>query len=228
VAGRRGDPREGVAGVGRRSIRAPRLSWNTLTAATSTPAGFATVQVIGRLRGAAGSLSSALTRTARGLAYAGRSASVPPAEPKGLSVDNVIAGIAAGIALVALVVSIVVARRQTAIQERVAAIEEARRAEEVAARGRAWVTARLHRGFEKLILRNEGPALARGVNLEVEEGPQVPPIFGLEALPVDLQPGQTMSFQTPVAYEDATMLRVTVRWTDEAGDHEEPFTLQTR
>lgn len=53
----------------------------------------------------------------------------------------IVAGVSAAIALVALVVSILVARRQTAIQERVAAIEEARRAEEVEARTRARVTA---------------------------------------------------------------------------------------
>jgi hypothetical protein len=143
-------------------------------------------------------------------------------------VDNVIAGIAAGIALLALVVSIVVARRQIAIQERVAAIEEARRAEEIEAKGRARVTASLRIEWEQLILRNEGPALARGVMLEVEDGPEVPPVFGTEELPVDLQPGQAMAFQTNVSYYSARMMRVTVRWADEAGDHEEPFTLQTR
>jgi hypothetical protein len=111
-------------------------------------------------------------------------------------VEVVVAAISAGIALVALVVSILVARRQTTIQERVAAIEEARRDEEVEARTRAHVTASIAhaRGTEGvvrsgvrsgeglveaapgpmvvwLVLRNEGPALARDVEL-VEEGTQ--------------------------------------------------------
>jgi hypothetical protein len=142
-------------------------------------------------------------------------------------VEVVVAAISAGIALAALVVSIVVARRQTAIQERLAAIEEARRAEEIKAGGQAQVMASLHRGLERLTLRNEGPALARGVDLEVEEGPGVPPVFGIERLPVDLQPGQQMTFEVPAQDHKAPVMRVKVRWTDEAGDHEEPFTLQT-
>jgi hypothetical protein len=147
-------------------------------------------------------------------------------------VGNVIAGIAAGIALAALLVSIVVARRQTAIQERVAAIEEARRAEEVEARAQARVTASVVPGGPRtqLILHNEGPALARGVGLDVAslDGNPAPPILGIEeASPADLQPGQQMTFPVPVSYGDAAVVRVTVRWTDEAGGHEEPFTLQT-
>jgi hypothetical protein len=142
-------------------------------------------------------------------------------------VEVVVAAISAVIALAALAVSIVVARRQTAIQERLAAIEEARRAEELEARGRASVTASLHRGLDELTLRNEGPALARGVGLEVEEGPHLPPVYGIERLPVDLQPGQRMTFHVPGQQYEAPVIRVTVRWTDAAGDHEEPFTLQT-
>jgi Flp pilus assembly protein TadB len=142
------------------------------------------------------------------------------------------AAISAVISIVALVVSWRVARRQTAIQERVAAIEEARRAEEVEARARARVTASLmheqrdpRRRVTRLVLHNEGPALARGVEVELEEGQQIPGIIGIEALPVDLQPGQRMPFIVSVGLADAMTFRVTVRWTDEAGGHEEPFTL---
>jgi hypothetical protein len=148
-------------------------------------------------------------------------------------VEVVVAGISALIALVALVVSVVVARRQTAIQERVAAIEEARRAEEVAARTRAQVTARISRGDPdpELVLRNEGPALARGVEALVgcfSWGPSSPPVIGLDVLPVDFQPGQDMRFPIPVALGDSVMLRVLVRWTDGAGEHEQPFALKTQ
>jgi hypothetical protein len=158
-------------------------------------------------------------------------------------VDVVVAAVSASIALAALVVSILVARRQTAIQERVAAIEEARRAEEVDARRRARVTASIAvSGAAEpvmgtvtapvvswhvwLVLRNDGPALARGVEL-VDEGPQAPRVMGLDLLPVDLQPAQQMVFPIPVGHADDPIVRVRVRWTDEAGKHEEPYTLQT-
>jgi hypothetical protein len=159
-------------------------------------------------------------------------------------VDTVIDLITVGIALVALAVSIRADRRQTGIQARLAAIEEARRAEEVDARTRARVTAsivRPARGEVRpatvtevvgppptwLVVHNEGPALARGVQLEVEQGPQIPTIIGLENLPVDLQPGQPMAFQVVVGLVGAATMRVTVHWTDGAGDHEAPFTFQT-
>jgi hypothetical protein len=77
-----------------------------------------------------------------------------------------------------------------------------------------------------IALRNEGPALARGFQLDPEQGLQRPEVLGLEVLPVDLQPGQTMTFQVAMALGDGRTLRVTVRWADEAGDHEEPFTLK--
>lgn len=161
--------------------------------------------------------------------------------------ETEVAAIAAAIAFAALVVSIVVAIKQariateqTAIQKRLAAVEEARRAEEVEARTRARVTVTIVRVDDRpavsvisypsppgwLILYNEGPVLARSVELVPEQGPGVPPIVGIEALPVDLQPGQQMTFQVPVTPETAAMLRVTVRWADGAGGHVEPFTLQ--
>lgn len=145
-----------------------------------------------------------------------------------MSVDNIIAGISAGIALAALVVSFVVARQQTAIQERLAAIEEARRAEELDARTVAQVTASMGRPLDPhLILRNHGPAVARGVELEVQQGPRIPQVQGLtEALPADLQSDQELAFHVPVDLAIARVFRVTVRWTDGAGDHEELFVLQ--
>jgi hypothetical protein len=147
------------------------------------------------------------------------------------------------IALLALAVSIVVAvwqartareqtaiaREQTAIQERVAAIETARRTEEVESRDRARVTASFQpRGPDsQLVVHNEGPAIGRDVEVEVEEGPGVPPVFSLEGLPNDLQPGQPMTFQVPVSMGEAAPLRVTVRWNDGAGGHEQAYTFQT-
>jgi hypothetical protein len=170
-------------------------------------------------------------------------------EPRGVRVDVIVAAVSAAIALAALVVSIVVAVKQakiaveqTAIQERLAGVEVARRAEEVEARGRARVTASVARSGRTepiigtgtaaivswqvwLVLRNDGPAPARGVEL-MDEGPQAPRVMGLEILPVDLQPAQQMVFAIPVGLADPPVVRVRVRWTDEAGEHEEPYTLQ--
>jgi hypothetical protein len=144
-------------------------------------------------------------------------------------VEVVVNAITAAIALVALVVSFRVARRQTAIQERLTAIEETRRAEEVEARRLAQVTASFQpRGPDsQLVVHNQGPATARDVEVEVEEGPGVPPVFSLEGLPNDLQPDQPMTFQVPVSMGEAAPLRVTVRWHDGAGGHEQAYTFQT-
>jgi hypothetical protein len=159
--------------------------------------------------------------------------------------EVVVSAISAGIALAALVVSIVVAKRQTATQERLAAIEEARRAEEVESRGRAHVLVSVTRPEPAeavtstvaitapvswhvwLVLRNDGPALARRVEV-TDEGPQAPRVMGLDILPADLQPAQPMVFPIPVTHSDHPVVRIRVRWTDEAGDHEEPYTLQVK
>jgi hypothetical protein len=76
-----------------------------------------------------------------------------------------------------------------------------------------------------LVLHNDGPAVARGVGL-TDEGPKTPRVMGREILPVDLQPAQSMVFPITVAHSDDPVVRVLVRWTDDAGDHEEPYTLQ--
>jgi hypothetical protein len=160
-------------------------------------------------------------------------------------VEAVIAGVSAAIAFFALLVSMRVASRQTAIQAhmaaiqaRLAAIEEARRAEEVEARGRARVTADLrheqpdHRGTDTwLVLQNDGPAVARDVGVTVDQGPQVPVVYELET--IELQPGQSRPFRVAVTHRDAPtvlrgagLLKVLVRWTDKAGTHEKLYTLQ--
>jgi hypothetical protein len=52
------------------------------------------------------------------------------------------------------------------------------------------------------VLRNEGPPIAYTVKAKGDEGPKVPTVNGLEALPVDLQPGQEMKFQVAAAIGD--------------------------
>jgi hypothetical protein len=168
-------------------------------------------------------------------------------------VEVAVQAVTAAIALAALVVSILVARRQTriqeqqvsiqeqqakiqtqqtGIQERLAAVEEARRTDELAARERARVTAdvrpeeRDSRGRSlRLVLHNEGPAVARNANVEVEDSPKTPGLIGLEVLPADLQPGQVMKFIVTMGLGDQPALQVIVRWADAAGDHEAPYML---
>jgi hypothetical protein len=155
-------------------------------------------------------------------------------------VDTTIAAISAALSLAAIVVSIVVARRQTAIarqqtaiQARLAAIEEARRTEEVEARGRAWVTASFqpNPGQEaSFVLVNEGPAVARWVTVQVDgiDKDVLPTILGLyDVLPLTLQPGQRMPFVAASHFQQAEAIRATIRWKDDAGQHEESFILRT-
>jgi hypothetical protein len=81
------------------------------------------------------------------------------------------------------------------------------------------------------MLVNGGPAIARSVTIDPSsaiEGKQLPFISGLDRLPVDLQPGQTMVFDITVAMDDAGLIKAVVRWVDDAGSQEAPYTLETR
>jgi len=156
----------------------------------------------------------------------------------------VVAAISAALSLTALVVSVILAwrqtdlqalsvilgRRQTDIQARIAAIEEARRAEEVKARGRARMTVRFDLSFQVLCLTNDGPATARGVTVEVRPiGGGEPPALDLRELPMDLRPGQQLFLDAEQASPDrATSMMATVRWTDDTGAQDENFVLNTR
>jgi hypothetical protein len=119
---------------------------------------------------------------------------------------NLIAGIgigisvlSAGAAVVAIRSSRKTAKEQAALQARPTAIEEERRGEEVEARRHAQVTASIpgvRNGPGQLVLTNESPAVARSVTVEISSADKAKPpaVFGLERLPVDLRPGQPMSF----------------------------------
>jgi predicted secreted protein len=133
----------------------------------------------------------------------------------------VVAATGAALALVALAVSVLLARRQAdlgavqevlgrrqadlqdrvaaledrsaGLQDRVAALEEVRRAEQAEAGRRARVTARFDRSFRVLHLVNDGPAAARGVTVDLRPiGGGQPLTLDLGALPADLQPGQRL------------------------------------
>jgi hypothetical protein len=75
-------------------------------------------------------------------------------------------------------------------------------------------------------VHNEGPAVARGVTVEIDKRPQTPDVLGLEDLPVDLQPTQERRFLVSVGLMEVPTIRLTVRWADDAGDYEVPYTLQ--
>jgi hypothetical protein len=113
--------------------------------------------------------------------------------------SNLLAAFALGVSALALIVSGFMAWRQNRLQARLTAIEEERRGEEVEARRHAQVTASIpgvRNGPGQLVLTNEGPAVARSVTVEISSADEAKPpaVFGLGRLPVDLRPGQPMSF----------------------------------
>jgi hypothetical protein len=79
------------------------------------------------------------------------------------------------------------------------------------------------------VLTNEGPAVARSVAVEISSTSEAkaPDVLGLEQLPVDLRPGQSIPFDLLGAYGDAPFIRSLVRWTDDAGAQEATYTLRT-
>jgi hypothetical protein len=156
----------------------------------------------------------------------------------------VVAAISGVLSLVALVASVIIARRQTELaavsailgrrqldlQSRVAAIEEARRVEEVEARARARVTARFDVAFGVLKLTNEGPAVAREVTVELRAiGDGEPLDLDLRDLPVDLRPGRQLFLDAqPASAQWAAATVAVVRWIDDTGANDGTFVLMTR
>jgi hypothetical protein len=156
----------------------------------------------------------------------------------------VVAATSAALALAALAVSVllarrqadleaveeVLARRQADLQDRVAALEAARRAEVAEAARQARVTARFDRSFRVLHLVNDGPAAARGVTVELAPiGDGQPPALDLRGLPADLRPGQRLFLDAEQPSADgAASMTATVRWTDDSGAQDETFVLSTR
>jgi hypothetical protein len=144
------------------------------------------------------------------------------------------------IALAALFFTLQVSRRQTElaqqqtdVQARLTAIEEGRCAEEIEARRRARVVPSFRRpepGQLRFVLTNEGAAPARDVRCQLEplDGRRLPHLAGLEVLPVELRPKQPMEFLASAGMGGVSnLIRVVVTWTDDVGDQEESFTLNT-
>jgi HAMP domain-containing protein len=143
-------------------------------------------------------------------------------------VSSVIAAVSAVIAGISLFVAARFARRQTQLQERVTKIEEGRRDEEIEAKRRARVTARIrHADFPYLVLTNHGPAEARSVVFTVSAGSDGNiPAIETELLPITvLHPDVPMSFWLSPVQGDCNVLLVKVTWTGDAGPQEKDFKL---
>jgi hypothetical protein len=128
--------------------------------------------------------------------------------------------------------------RQSEVQGRLAAIEQDRRAEELAARTKAYIVPSFEqrpsggqRPREVLVLRNRGQAVASEVMVEFPtiEGDRSSPLLDPNPFPVSIGPDQP-PMEIPVAfvYGDPSVLPVRVTWVDEAGHHDQTFDVSTR
>ena len=138
------------------------------------------------------------------------------------------------ISLAALTLAVVSFTRQHGLQKRLAAIEEARREEELGSRLRAEVTA----GFESrptssgagwfFVVRNLGPATARGVgfDLTATEG-DVPGLMTQgHAIPIpSLDADQEYAILAAIVLGTAPAVNVRMTWEDETGPREKRLTL---
>ena len=127
-------------------------------------------------------------------------------------------------------------KKQHELDRKMAAIEEERRAEEVASRRAADVTAEFEseprRGSaiaerHYLTLINRGAAPATDVDIDLPVGEGVPTVWkdGM-GFPISLDPQQR--FRIPAAggsYGENPTLRLTISWTDESGSHEKKLNL---
>jgi hypothetical protein len=141
--------------------------------------------------------------------------------------------VSATIATASLVATAIFAYRQTRMQARLTAIEEAHRREEVQARQHADVRAMVAGTPTalQLVLANDGPATARDVwATELPVGSDDAPLFHglgeLEQAPATLRPGDRLPFPVLTLAETAERVQVVVSWKDEAGPHRESFTVQ--
>jgi hypothetical protein len=141
--------------------------------------------------------------------------------------------VSATIATVSLIATAIFAYRQTRMQARLTAIEEARRREEVQARRHADVRAMVAGTPTalQLVLANDGPATARDVwATELPVGSDDAPLFHgldeLEQAPAVLRPGDRLPFPVLTLADTAERVQVVVSWKDEAGPHRESLTVQ--
>jgi hypothetical protein len=140
------------------------------------------------------------------------------------------------LSVIAILFGIVEFFRQDKTRRQLAAIEEARRTEEVAARLEAHVTAQIetepatNRGSSKslLVLINNGPAVAREVDFETPEPDHGDaPHLMREGMvfPVDLDPGQRYPIHAIFMYQGSPTFPVTLTWVDGRSPQTKTLTL---
>jgi hypothetical protein len=127
--------------------------------------------------------------------------------------------------------------RQYGLQQRLAAIEEDRRREEVASRSQADVGARFesylssttpaHRNYQ-LVLSNAGQARADEVTVELVgpiEGNAPDLMKSGHSFPIALDPGQEYAIAAAVVMGTPPSVDVLLRWEDGTGSREKTLNL---
>jgi hypothetical protein len=140
--------------------------------------------------------------------------------------------ISSSLAGLSLLVALFFAVQQTRLQNRVTAIEESRRRDEVDARLSARVTARIKDTPDPvLVLTNYGPAEARsvGFTLSAANDGSLPTMEHAELLPLSvLHPDVPMYFPVLWEHGNCSVLVVKMAWIDDASPyspHEKNFKL---
>jgi hypothetical protein len=139
------------------------------------------------------------------------------------------------VAVLALLVSIIVAWVQHRQSSRLTAIEEARREEEIVQRKAAsllvefeeYLTSSGRRGH-RLVLTNRGQAIAQDVafNMDSDDGSDDSlPHMMEEPWPLTLQVGQRYEITAAVSMSTALNVRGTLSWRDERGPQQQPVML---
>jgi hypothetical protein len=127
------------------------------------------------------------------------------------------------------------------VQHQLTQIEESRRTDEVGQRKQAEVTARIDRTQETtgtgartttttrhyLVIRNQGPAAARQVNIEVSAPHgHTPTLLDMSGLPIPLlDPTGEIRLILAIAMGDGYFLDVTLSWEDDDGPEKKTLRL---
>ena len=152
------------------------------------------------------------------------------------TISDVVSVVSVAISAAALGFAVYTWRRQSEVQGRLAAIEEDRRAEELASRAKADVVPSFERRPSRgqrpravLVLWNRGQAVASEVMVEfpvLQEGRSSPLLDN--PFPVSIGRDQTIELPVAFVWGDPSLLPVRITWVDESGHHDETFDVSTR
>jgi hypothetical protein len=146
--------------------------------------------------------------------------------------------IAIAISVAALGFSIYTWVKGFSVTQRLAAIEEDRRGEEVAAKARAVVSARIRKDpvpgsnvhmHNKLVIHNAGPARAYEILLEfVNPEDAILSAQDLEKwFPWSLDAGDDLVLTAFISHDTPVVVEAQLSWSDELGEHSKMTTLST-